>query len=286
MKLTIVLYLYFTRSYEEEIILNSLVAIQKNYLNFSKNEKVIADYILHNSTKINNMKITELAKKTATSSATITRFVKKIGCSGYSDMKVNIGQHLITNVTKNDDNILSEVFTFYQTVIKNTQHMIDQNLIKQFVKLLKKQEHIIVIGSSSSGESAETFGLRLMRMGFDAQSFNDSNWMKMRASIASSQDLFLAISNSGTTKCIVDTLSLAKKNKAKIVSITSYLDNPVAELSDLIFHVYNPRFANDEKFIDSQFSNLYLIDVLTSYLQEESDLKESIQTTRIAVGDI
>ncbi|MBA1393801.1 MurR/RpiR family transcriptional regulator, partial [Lactobacillus sp. XV13L] len=221
----------------------------------------------------------------STSSATITRFVKKVGCQSYSDMKVNISQHLISQVPKQNDDILNEVFTFYLTVIKNTQQMIDQNLIQQFVKLLRRQKHIIVIGSSSSGESASTFGLRLMRMGFDAQSFNDPIWMKMRASIASEQDLFLAISNSGVTSCIVDTLTLAKKNHAKIISITSYLDNPVARLSDLIFHVYNPRFANNEKFINSQFSNMYLIDILTSCLQEEHDLKKSMQTTRTAIGD-
>lgn len=266
--------------------MNPLIAIQKNYLNFSKNEKIIADYILQNSPKINNMKITELARQTATSSATITRFVKKIGCDSYSDMKVNIGHHLIKNVAKKDDDVLSEVFTFYQTVIKNTQQMIDQNLIKQFVDLLKKQKRVIVIGSSSSGVSAKTFGLRLMRMGFDAHSFIDPNWMKMRASIASEDDVFLAISNSGVTECIVETLTFAKKQHAKIVSITSYLDNPVAQLSDLIFHVYNPRFADNEKFVNSQFSNMYLIDILTSCLQEEVKFKDSIQATRVAVGDI
>lgn len=266
--------------------MNPLVAIQKNYLTFSKRERIIADYILQNSPKINNMKITELAHETSTSCATITRFVKKIGCAGYSDMKVNIGRHLIKNVSKNDDNILNEVFSFYQTVIKNTQQMIDMNLIKQFVNLLKEQKHIIVIGSSSSGVSASTFGLRLMRMGLDAQSFIDPNWMKMRASISNSDDLFLAISNSGTTDCIVDTLTTAKENKAKIVSITSYMDNPVAQVSDLVFHVYNPRFANNEKFINSQFSNMYLVDILTSCLQEVSHFKNAMRTTRIAVNDI
>jgi len=117
--------------------LNPLIAIQKNYLNFSKNEKVIANYILQNSPEINNMKITELANRTSTSISTITRFVKKIGCKSYSDMKVNIGHHLINTVPKQKDDILSEVFTFYQTVIKNTQQMIDQSLIKQFISFKK-----------------------------------------------------------------------------------------------------------------------------------------------------
>ncbi|WEV51618.1 MurR/RpiR family transcriptional regulator [Lactobacillus sp. ESL0731] len=265
--------------------MNPLVAIQKNYLIFSKNEKIIADYILQNSPQINNMKIKDLAKKTSTSCASITRFVKKIGCQSYSDMKINIGQHLISTAPEQENDILNEVFDFYQTVIKNTQQMVDQNLIKEFVNLLKKQKQIIVIGASSSGTSARTFGLRLMRMGIDALSIDDPYWMQMRASIATKHDLFFAVSNSGITDCVVKTLNFAKKKEAKIVSITSYLDNPVAQLSDLTFHVYNPRFANNKKFINSQFSNMYLIDILTSYLQEEQSFKEAMQNTRKAIGD-
>ncbi|MDF7639578.1 MurR/RpiR family transcriptional regulator [Lactobacillus sp. ESL0791] len=265
--------------------MNPLISIQKNYLTFSKVEKRIADYILQNSFKLNNMKITELAAKTSASNATITRFVKKIGCDSYSDMKVNIGKHSIHTALKEKNNVLDEVFNFYQTVIKNTQQMIDENLIKQFIALLKKQKNIIVIGASSSGTSAQTLGLRLIRMGINANSFDDQFWMQMRASIATKDDLFLAISNSGITDCIVKTLTFAKKGHAKIVSITSYLDNPVAQMSDLTFHVYNPRFADNEKFVNSQFSNMYLIDILTSYLQEEPSFKNTMQTTREAIDD-
>ncbi|WEV43195.1 MurR/RpiR family transcriptional regulator [Lactobacillus sp. ESL0684] len=265
--------------------MNPLISIQKKYLTFSKNEKVIADFILQNSPDINNMKISELASKTNTSNATITRFVHKLGCASYSDMKINIGKHLIHATSKNENNILNEVFNFYQTVIKNTQQMIDESSIKKFINLLKQQKNIIIIGASSSGTSAQTFALRLMRMGLNAQSFADPYWMQMRASIACSQDLFLAISNSGVTDSIVKTLNFAQENQAKIVSITSYLANPVAKMSDLTFHVYNPRFANNEKFINSQFSNMYLIDVLTSYLQEDNCFNQTMKTTRNSIGD-
>lgn len=46
-----------------------------------------------------------------------------------------------------------------------------------------------------------------------------------------------------------------------------------------------PCFANNEKFINSQFSNMYLIDILTSCPQEEESFKNSMKTTRIAVDD-
>lgn len=50
-----------------------LMIIQKNYLNFSKQERKIADYILRFSHQIKNMNIAELAKNTGTSNASVTR---------------------------------------------------------------------------------------------------------------------------------------------------------------------------------------------------------------------
>ncbi|AXX65228.1 MurR/RpiR family transcriptional regulator [Bombilactobacillus bombi] len=263
-----------------------LLNMQKKYLNFSKSEKKIADYILSHSNQINNMNINELSQKTQTSNATITRFVKKNGCKTYADMKLSISQSLIPNETISQDEIIDEVFLFYQKVIKKTQRFIKPEKFQKFYQLLKQKKHIIVIGASSSGETAKTFSLRLTRMGLDSQSYSDPLWMVMRANIASKDDLFLAISNSGITDCIVSTIKAAKKQGSTIASITSYHDNPVSQLSDLTFYVYNTRFVNNEKFINSQFSNMYLIDVLTTYLQKDDIFKNTMIKTRKAINDI
>lgn len=265
--------------------MNILTQIQKDYLSFSRQEKKIADYILRFSHELQNMNISELSKQTGTSNASITRFVKKIGCKNYSDMKffVNAQASPVEDIKSNG--IADEVFIYYQNVIKNTQRLIDIKKIDEFMKLIKAAKNIILIGASSSGVTADIFGVRLMRMGLPVKSYSDPIWMLMQASIASPGDLFIAISNSGVTSCIVETVEQAKARGAIIVSITSYSENPVSKLSDLIFHVYNTRFVHNEKFANSQFSNIYLIDVITTYLLEDEQFRNSIITTREIIND-
>ncbi|WP_312431838.1 MurR/RpiR family transcriptional regulator [Lacrimispora sp.] len=263
-----------------------LTKIQKDYLSFSKQEKKIADYILRFNQELQNMNITDLSEKTGTSNSSITRFVKKVGCKNYSDMKFSINGQSAPVENHKSNGIADEVFLYYQNVIKNTQHLIDLDKIKQFMKLLKEAKSIILIGASSSGTTAQILGIRLMRMGLPVKSYSDPNWMLMQASIASPGDLFVAISNSGVTRCIVETLEQARTNGATIVSITSFSENPVSKLSDLIFHVYNTRFVHNQKFANSQFSNIYLIDVITTYLMEDQQFGRSVTTTRQIINDL
>lgn len=268
--------------------MDALIEIQKKYLTFSKGEKKIADYLLSHSEQINNMNINELSAKTATSNSSITRFVHKMGYKTYADLKLSISHSTATDLAKSTtkDEIIDEVFLFYQKVIQKTQRFIKPQDFEKLYRLLKTHKNIIVIGASNSGATGETFSLRLTRMGLNSKAYMDPVWMLMRASIASPDDLFFAISNSGVTTCIVDTLKKAHEKGATIVSITSYLENPVAQLSQLTFHVYNTRFVNHEKFIDSQFANLYFIDVLTTYLQKDEEFKQNMLTTRQVINDI
>lgn len=266
--------------------MNILTKIQKDYLSFSKQEKKIADYILRFSQELQNMNIGELSKRIGTSNSSVTRFVKKIGCKNYSDMKFKINALSSPVEYKKSNGIADEVFVYYQNVIKNTQQLIDMDKIHTFMELIKGAKNIVLIGASSSGVTAEIFGVRLMRMGLPVKSYSDPIWMLMRASIASEGDLFIAISNSGVTNCIIETIEQAKSRRAVIVSITSYSENPVSKLSDLIFHVYNTRFVHNEKFTNSQFSNVYLIDVITTYLLEDEQFRKSVITTREIINDM
>lgn len=210
--------------------MNILMTMQKEYMEFSKQERKIADYILRFSHQIKNMNIAELAEKTGTSNASITRFVKKVGCKNYMDMKIAIITQNEPEEVAQTDSIADEVFLYYQNVIKNTQRLIDIHKIEQFSELLRKAKRIILIGASNSGVTAETFGIRLMRMGLPVTSYCDPLWMQMQASIAKPDDLYIAISNSGVTPPIIETLESVKKQGATIVSITSYSENPVAKL--------------------------------------------------------
>ncbi|MDK8502433.1 MurR/RpiR family transcriptional regulator [Aerococcus sp. UMB1112A] len=262
-----------------------LMKIQKEYLNLASKEKKVADYILRYSDSIKNMNIKELAEKTGTSPSTITRFIRKIDLISYSDMKIDLQSADSQKIPEYTDSIIDDVFLYYQNVIKNTQRLINIQEIEAFADMISDAPKVILIGASNSGVTADIFRVRLMRMGIEAISYSDPMWMEMNAGISNANDLYIVLSNSGTTQCIIDTMKRAKLRGCKIISITSYSENPIGEMSDLALYVYNTRFVNNEKFTNSQFSMVYLIDVLTTYLLENDNYRLKMLRTRDIVGD-
>lgn len=66
---------------------NLIKLFDEEYSNFTKSFKKISDYIRYNQNIIAFISINELAKVTGTSPATITRFSKELGFSGYPDLQ-------------------------------------------------------------------------------------------------------------------------------------------------------------------------------------------------------
>ena len=260
-----------------------LCEIQKRYNEFSDKEKNIADYIMQNGNKIKNTSITDLAKDIGTSGATVTRFAKKIGCDSFVDMKIKLGSNKVESLVDDDDSLFSYVYQYYNQVIEKTKILIDKDSIYKVVNEIKKAKNIYIYGVGSSGLTAEEMMQRLLRMGFSVHSISDSHMMIINSSIVSENDLVIGISISGETEEIIHALKISKKNKAKIVSITSFEGSSISKCSDIKFVVYNPNFVDRSRFINSQFSAMYLLDLISMVLLKDSNLSNKMQITINAI---
>lgn len=260
-----------------------LYEVQKKYDDFSDKEKAIADYIMQYSDKINNINITDLAKETGTSGATITRFAKKIGCDSFVDMKIKLNSSKTDEDINEEDGIFSYVYNYYKEVIERTKTLVCKESIFKVVDEIKKARNIYIYGVGSSGLTGEEMMKRLMRMGFSVHCISDSHMMIINSSIVSKHDLVIGISISGKTEEVIQALSISKKNGAKTVSITSFEGSSINNYSDIILLLYNPKFVDKMKFINSQFSAMYLIDLISIVLLEDKDLSNKMQITINAI---
>ena len=62
---------------------------------FSDIEKGIANYIIDHKEEVANMRLVELAEATFTSTATISRFCKKLGEKNYNSFKINFASSVM-----------------------------------------------------------------------------------------------------------------------------------------------------------------------------------------------
>jgi len=120
--------------------------------------------------------------------------------------------------------------------VLKTSDIISDDQIAKALELLEEayrnKRTILVMGAGRSGLVGRAFGMRLMHMGFNVFVLGDTIVPPIRKN-----DVVIAISGSGRTKLIVTAAEAAKSVGAKVLTITSYPDSPLAQLSDVVIVV-------------------------------------------------
>ena len=98
----------------------------------------------------------------------------------------------------------------------------------------------------------------------------DSHMMLMNSSIITKEDLVIGISVSGETTDIIQAVQLAKLRGVSIIGLTAFSESQLAKLSDIYLLAYNSTFVNNERFVNSQFALMYVIDILSMKLLEDN----------------
>lgn len=256
-----------------------LSVIQKQYLNFSNKERLIADYILMENSRMQNINITVLASRIGVSSGTITRFCKKIGCATFADLKIQLSSAIKPPKAYKENDPLNQVYSFYKQVIERTNNMMDRSALERIINEILGARFVYIYGLGNSGLTANEFMLRLIRMGFQGQSISDSHLMLINSSIVSKKDLVIAFSVSGETMEVVNSAAIARKNKCRVLCITSFIDSSLAQNADYCFVVPNSALIDKDRFFNNQFPFIYVIDLLTTIFLENEMIRQKMNIT-------
>ncbi len=251
--------------------------LQLEYQRFSTKEKEIADYVMRNKSSINNINIRDLAANTNASMSTITRFCRKVGCDTFVDFKIRLNREV--QQPRNDTNIFMKTQNLYNNVVNATAEMLDTSRIEQVVQFIKEARRIYVYGLGSSGLSGLEFKYRLTRMDIIIDAVTDSHMMMMSATLLGQDDLVIGLSNSGRTTEVSNALIAAKNRGAKIVGITNFDHTPLSEISDVCIFTPEIGRSGDVNFINSQLAIIYILDVISLLLLEDSHLLKARQQT-------
>lgn len=69
-----------------------LDSLTERYNTLTRSEKKLAGHIFANATKVQYLSINSLAEDSGVSQATITRFCRKMGLSGYHNLKIALAK--------------------------------------------------------------------------------------------------------------------------------------------------------------------------------------------------
>jgi len=252
--------------------------IQAQYADLRKSEKVVADYLRRHSTDKLQQSITEFAKTLGVSDATVSRFSRALGYSGYPDLKLalaeasgSVDRNSVVNIPseldRNDPLITlsAKLSVLLSNSILGTQKLLDEQLLEQCVGELRSCDQVVLIGVGGAAAICMEAAHLFTKAGVDAKSYDDGYNQIVAAANISKNSLMIGISHTGTTADVGNALTLARKNGASTIAITSephYLVGKSAARTLLTWNSNTPSVPLYGDFLEGRMSQLFLINML------------------------
>ncbi|MEW9674881.1 MurR/RpiR family transcriptional regulator [Lentibacillus sp. L22] len=253
---------------EENIILQ----IKSKLNDLSKAEKKIGEYILEHAVETVNYNTTKLAQKADVSPATIVRFCRSIGLSGFSQLKIrlyadasDVDEDLYTDITPNEETALiaEKLALRFNHSITQTANHLNTASVEVIANLIDRCTTIYVYGIGASHVVAEDFTQKFSRIGKIVVNMLDHHLLSSSIVSAGDPCMFVAISNSGETNEVIKLVQIAKQKKFRTVGITQYENSSLAQLVDYpIVHHGGEEVMLRSAATTSLVSQLFTIDVL------------------------
>lgn len=266
--------------------MNFIARVNTLYPTLSKSDKKIANYLQNVGIDIIYKTLQEVSKEVNVGEATVLRFCRKIGFEGFQIMKLEIAkQNSFSTRQVANEEYTENIAQNMCNAINETKEALNKADLDKTIDYLLHAKNVFICGSGSSGEIAQETQQQLLRYGKICTFSNDAHFQLASCSIATSDDVVIAFTLSGSTIDIIDCLKLAKKNDAKIVVITNYILSPSASMADCILLTAGKESPLDGGSFTAKASQQYISDVLvTGYaLKNEKAAKIKEKTAEAAV---
>ncbi|EKQ51634.1 MULTISPECIES: MurR/RpiR family transcriptional regulator [unclassified Clostridium] len=248
-----------------------LLQINDRYDSFSSKERIIADFILKNPAKVVYYTIEDFATELSISDATVFRFIKKLGYSGYQYFKVALASEVTktsneNKIRKDDINSSSNPYKYltelYSNNIQENSDKIDTSLLDRIVKTMMNSKRIAFLGLGSSGELALNAYNKFIDTGLFCIYNMDYHMQLKITSQLSSDDLAIVFSNSGMNKDIITLVDTLKEQSVPTIGLSSNPNSPFAKMVNDFIYTYptNPKTVIEK--LSSYISQVTIIDYL------------------------
>ncbi|MRS18483.1 SIS domain-containing protein [Enterobacteriaceae bacterium RIT692] len=247
---------------------NILLHLRQGLPGYSPTLQKLGDFILTGPQKVLYLTITELARETDTSEASVTRLCRHLGCKGYTEFKMALAldvQHNQPAAIASGDGIDMLVEETVQA-LRDTGKFINREVLQLAVEALHQAKTIQIYGVAASAITGEYLHYRLLRLGKSAQLFGDMHRAAMNASTLKEGDLVIAISASGSTKDVMHVVKVAKKQNARVLMLSNTLRSPMGSLADMLLVAARPEGPFNAGALSGKVGAMLLVEVLINEL--------------------
>lgn len=208
----------------------------------TKTELEVFLFFNRNSGSLFSMTIDEVAEKCFVSNSTITRTAKKMGYSGFTELKYSLSK----NSFKDKDLLDFDYSNIRLNDINNSIDLLNKQNFEKLVNVFYNKR-VSFFGMGLSSLVCDYIVTQLLILGITVAHLSDPHTALAYVDhMSASKDALFIVSNSGNTKQCVD-LAVKSRNKGiKIISLTNSNINNLSKLSDLNYNV----IISEDKRVD------------------------------------
>jgi len=233
--------------------------IAENAHSLNKSDNEILSYCVRNNKRISGMKVQEVADELFTSPASVIRFCKKLGFSGFSEFKAALKVELFQHQGEGDGEY--HPTDFLKDVHKTIQ-LIQEETIDRILDMIHKSRRVEFYAVGSSRTVAAEFVKRLQIIGKPAFWYDDSSLMNISAKQVTAEDLVIAVSVSGENSLVIAAANMAKSRGSSIVSVTNLGSNTLSDMADENVYVNSTFFVKSDIAIRSRVQLLMVCEYI------------------------
>jgi DNA-binding MurR/RpiR family transcriptional regulator len=254
-----------------------LVRVRARLPEFTGALRRVADLVLSDPAAASRATIVELAERSGTSPATVTRFCRALDFEGYSDLRlgiaaetgrsarlagwtVDIGREI--QPTDPLERVLGQLMAADTQAMRDTAALLDLGEVERAAAAIATATRVDIYGASGSALVGGEMQFSLHRIGVPAWAWTDVHNGLASASLLRAGDVALGVSHSGQTRETIEMIAEAGSHDATTVALTSFPRSPLAELADIVLLTASQQTTFRPDALSARHPQLVVLDLL------------------------
>lgn len=251
---------------------NLIRRIADNRSALRKSEAKVGDYVLANANDVINMRISDLASNADVSEPTVIRFCRAIGFDGFQSFKLQLAQQsglgdVFTQFAVDDKDTVTDlrnkVFDTTVGTLLTARDDLDPAVLEQAINTISKASRVEFYGFGASGSVAADAQHKFFRLQLSTAAYTDPHIQHMSAISLGSDDVVVAISQSGQTRALLQSVRLAMEAGATVIGLAPQ-HTPLSQQCSIPIYVNMEEDHQAFAPVSSRIAHLVVIDVLAT----------------------
>lgn len=275
---------------------NMLIEKLRKQEDFSPSESALASFILNYGEELAYLSIHEIAEMSYTSTTTVRRLARKVGCEGFRDFKIQYVKE-VTNPDVLDDIVdVNHPFHFgaqpsliannlallVNKAIQESLQALDYSDINKAVDLIRRADYVFLYGIGDSAITLRAFQNRLIKLKKVSVLATENSEESVYSMMATKKCLAVFVSYRGGTQTLLRNAQILHRNNVPWISLSSRVSTFLTDKAAVSIKIPPNEIQSDNiATFYSQECFSFILNVIYSVLYTRNYLENSERKKRI-----